>query len=117
MNKIPRLIFGLLLMTVLLGTAGLVHAQVPDNVNDVSVELKLSTKDLPTSLKTIVRVILSFVSTVAVIVLIYAGIKYITSLGDEKKAEEAKHAILYAIIGLIVIALSAVIVNLVLQTL
>ena len=47
----------------------------------------------------------------AVIAIIYGGVKYITSAGDEKNAEQAEHIILYAIIGLIVISLAVVIVN------
>lgn len=59
----------------------------------------------------IVNVLLSFVALVAVIVIIYAGVKYITAAGDEQAAGEAKKIILYAVIGLIVIGLSAAIVN------
>ncbi len=59
----------------------------------------------------IVNVLLSFVAVAAVIVIIYAGVKYITAFGDETAAKEAKNVILYAVIGLLVIGLSAAIVN------
>lgn len=70
--------------------------------------------DLITPLQNIIKVILSFVGFLALLAIIYGGIKYIISLGDEKGTEQAKHIILYAIVGLIIIALSAVIVNFVL---
>ena len=50
--------------------------------------------------------------TVAVIYLIYAGFRYITSAGDTAAADEARRQILYAIIGLIVIGLAFPIANL-----
>ena len=59
----------------------------------------------------IIEVFLTIVATIAVIVLVYAGVRYIISLGNEDEAERAKRMILYAVIGLIVIGLSAVVVN------
>jgi hypothetical protein len=67
--------------------------------------------DLILYIRNIVNGLLSLMAIVAAIYLILAGIKYVTSAGDEKKADEAKHTILYAIIGLIVIGLSMVLVN------
>lgn len=46
---------------------------------------------------------------VAVIFLIYGGILYITSTGDASKVKKAKDTILYAIIGLIIVALAQII--------
>jgi len=43
--------------------------------------------------------------------LLIGGIRYIFSQGDEDQAAQAKNTILYAIIGLIVIGLAAVVVN------
>lgn len=54
---------------------------------------------------------LGLVGIIALIMVIYGGVKYIISMGDEKQAETAKHIILYALIGLIVIGLAAVLVN------
>lgn len=58
-----------------------------------------------------INVVLSLVGLIAIIMLIYGGFLYLTSAGEEKQTEKAKHTILYAIIGLIVIGLAAVIVN------
>jgi len=54
---------------------------------------------------------LTFVGLIAVIVFIYAGFLYLTSAGDAKKADEAKKAMTYAVIGILVILLSYVIVK------
>lgn len=59
----------------------------------------------------IVNIFLSLVALGAVVVIIYAGVKYIMAVGDEQAAGEAKKIILYAVIGLIVVGLSAAIVN------
>lgn len=44
-----------------------------------------------------------------VIVIILAGYFYVTSAGDPSKAKRAKDTILYAVIGLVVVALAFVI--------
>ncbi|QQS65274.1 hypothetical protein IPO96_01840 [Candidatus Saccharibacteria bacterium] len=54
------------------------------------------------------------VGVVAVIMIIIAGFKYITSGGDSGNVTSAKNTILYAIIGLVVVALSQFIVKFVL---
>lgn len=62
-------------------------------------------------IRTIVNVFLTLAGFAAVVVIIYGGVQYITSRGDEDQAKTAKNVILYAVIGLIVIGLSAAIVN------
>lgn len=64
----------------------------------------------------IVNAFLVLVSVLALIYIIIGGVKYITSAGDEKGFSSAKNTILYAIIGLIVIGLAAVIVNFTVST-
>ncbi len=66
---------------------------------------------------TVINFILGLVGILAVLFLIIAGVMYITSLGNESRAEKAKKMILYVVAGLIVIILSAVIVNLILTNL
>ena len=59
--------------------------------------------------------ILYIVGIVSVIMLIWGGIRYILSGGDNKKVTDAKNTILYAIIGLIIAILAFAIVNFVLN--
>ena len=61
-------------------------------------------------LSTIIYWILGLSGAIAVLFLILGGLQYVTSSGNKDKAEQAKQTILYAVIGLIVIALSLVIV-------
>jgi cytochrome bd-type quinol oxidase subunit 2 len=63
----------------------------------------------------IVNALLVLAAVAAIIFVILGGVRYITAQGDEDAVEQAKNTIIYAIIGLIVIMLAAVIVNFVLQ--
>ncbi len=62
-------------------------------------------------LSTIINIFLGLAGLIAAIFLIMGGIRYITSRGEEEETKKAKNTILFAIIGLIIIGLSAVIVN------
>ncbi|TXG75979.1 hypothetical protein E6P97_04540 [Patescibacteria group bacterium] len=56
----------------------------------------------------------AIVGIIAVVMIIVGGIKYITSGGDSGNVTSAKNTILYAIIGLVVVALAQIIVRFVL---
>ena len=72
-----------------------------------------SISDLKTLLITIVVAVFDIILTVAMIVIIIAGIYLIASNGEEGNKDKAKKIILYCIIGIIVILLSRLIVVLV----
>ncbi len=59
----------------------------------------------------IVNALLALAALIAAIFVVIGGVRYITSQGDEDAAAAAKNTVLYALIGVIVIALSAVVVN------
>ena len=61
--------------------------------------------------------ILYIVGIIAVIMLIWGGIRYVVSGGDAKKVTDAKNTILYAIIGLIISFLAYAIVRFVVSAL
>ena len=63
----------------------------------------------------ITNTILYAVGIIAVIMLIWGGVRYIISGGDQQKVTDAKNTILYAILGLVVALLSYAIVNFVLN--
>lgn len=52
-----------------------------------------------------------FAGAVAVIIIIWAGIKYIRSGGDAKQTQSARQTLTFAVIGLIIILSSVFIVN------
>ena len=65
--------------------------------------------------KLIINLFSLIVGVVAVIMIIIGGLKYITSGGDSGNVTGAKNTILYAVIGLVIVALSQFIVRFVLQ--
>ncbi len=71
--------------------------------------------DINRTVTLVVNTLGFIVGIVAVIMIIIGGLKYITSGGDSSNISSAKSTILYAIIGLVVVALSQVIVRFVLN--
>lgn len=66
-------------------------------------------------IKLVINIFSLIVGVVSVIMIIIGGLKYITSGGDSGNITGAKNTILYAIIGLVVVALAQVVVKFVLQ--
>lgn len=66
-------------------------------------------------IRLIINIFSLIVGVIAVIMIIIGGLKYITSGGDSGNITGAKNTILYAIIGLVVVALSQIIVRFVLD--
>ena len=64
----------------------------------------------------VVNIFSVIVGIVAVIMIIFGGFKYITSGGDSGNVSGAKNTLIYAIVGLIVVALAQFIVHFVLKT-
>lgn len=65
--------------------------------------------------KTVIDIFSLVVGIVAVVMIIVGGLKYITSGGDSGNVSGAKNTILYAVIGLVVVALAQFIVRFVLN--
>lgn len=65
-------------------------------------------------LETVINLFSLVVGVVSVIMIIVGGLKYITSGGDSGNVSGAKNTILYAVIGLVVVALAQFIVRFVL---
>jgi hypothetical protein len=66
---------------------------------------------IPIVLKNVVSAALLFSGTIALILIIISGIKFITSKGDQKQVDTAKRTLTYAVLGLIIILLSFFIIN------
>ena len=69
--------------------------------------------DLIDAIVAVINALLALAGIVAIIFIVIGGVRYLASQGDEDAVAAAKNTIIYAIIGLLVIFLSAVIVNLV----
>lgn len=63
-------------------------------------------QDLPDIITTIINVMLFIAAALAVIMIIYGGIRYITAHGDEKQVKVAKDTIVYSVAGLIIAILA-----------
>jgi len=63
----------------------------------------------------IVDFFLLFLGLIAVIMIIYGGVTYVTAAGNEEKVGKAKKIIMYAIIGIVIVLISFALVNTVIR--
>lgn len=68
------------------------------------------------SLTKVINIISAIVGVIAVLMIVYGGFKYITSGGDSGKVGSAKTTILYAMLGLAIVAIAQIIVRFVVGT-
>lgn len=71
---------------------------------------------LPVVFGNLVNAALIFVGTIAVILIVYAGIRFVTSGGDQKKVAQARQIITYALIGLVLVLSSFAIIAIIAYT-
>lgn len=64
--------------------------------------------------QTVVTILSIIVGIASILVIIYSGLKYITSAGDSNKVSNAKSTLLYAIVGLAVAGLAQFLIHFVL---
>lgn len=94
------------------------NLQITDNPNINSCNTGPNgVDDVNRILRRIVNFLSALVGVVAVIMIIVGGFRYITSGGNDTSVTSAKNTILYAIIGLIIVALAQVLVRFVLDKL
>jgi len=85
------------------------------NGGNCTINEQQATQGLDNLIRDIVNIVSIIVAIVAVIMIIIGGFKYITSGGDSGKVSSAKNTIIYAVVGLIVVALAQFIVKFVLS--
>ena len=78
-------------------------------------QLDASSNSLTTILENIIDIMSIIVGIAAVIMIIISGFRYITSAGDSGQITSAKHTFIYALVGLIIVALAQTIVKFVLS--
>lgn len=96
------------------GSAGDAKNEVCQGVNLGGGTCNANSADLTNVIGVIVNVLSIIAGVAAVIMLILGGLKYVTSGGDSSSTASAKNTIIYAIVGLIVVALAQAIVRFVL---
>ena len=72
-------------------------------------------KSLNETIRSLINILSVIIGIVAVIMIMVAGFRYITSGGASEKVAAAKNTLLYAVIGLIIVALAQIIVRFVLS--
>ena len=60
---------------------------------------------------TVINTMLFIVGILSVVMIIFAGIRYVTAHGDKGQVESAKNTLIYAIVGLIVSIVAYALVN------
>ena len=60
--------------------------------------------------------ILGFVGMIAVLMIIWGGVTYLTSAGDEEKAKTGKKTLSYAIMGLVIAGIAYAVVKVIVTT-
>lgn len=71
--------------------------------------------DINKSIATIVNLLSVVVGVVAVIMIIIGGLKFVTASGDSNNITSARNTILYAVVGLVVVAMAQIVVHFVLD--
>ena len=87
------------------------NLQFTDNPGQCNTAGEDATTKINNIVHTIVNLLSAVVGIVAVIMIIVGGFRYITSGGNDTSVTGAKNTILYAIIGLVVVALAQIIVR------
>ena len=104
---VPVLTFGVSLVA----TTPDANAQINKGLSASNVGTSGQTQNVEVIIKNIINIMLYVVGAAAVIMLIWGGIRYTTSGGNQAAVTSAKNTILYAIIGLVIAIFAFAIVN------
>ena len=74
-------------------------------------------QDVNSLIQTVVNVMFFILGAVAVIMIIWSGIRYVTSAGNQTAVVSAKNTLIYAVVGLVVALLAYAIVSFVIEAL
>lgn len=72
-------------------------------------------ENLSDFLYSLIDFVISFAVVLAVISVIFSGFKFILSIGDEKKVQEASRSLIFSIVGLILVFISPSIIEFVIR--
>lgn len=76
-----------------------------------------SAEDFKTVIKNVINILLFLIGMVAVIFIVIAGLRFVTSNGDTNTVSQAKNTIIYAVLGIVVAVMAYAIVNFILDNL
>ena len=102
-----KLLTGLLLLMPMMMANNALAVSNAENllgINDLSeAGVNLGQQDLKKSIAGIINVILGFLGTLAVLIILLGGFKWMTSQGSSDKVDEAKKLIGEGVVGLVII--------------
>lgn len=74
-----------------------------------------SSTTISDTIKKVINIISVFAGAIAVLMIIIGGFRYVTSAGNAEATKSARSTIVYAVVGLVIIALAQIIVHFVLN--
>lgn len=77
----------------------------------IKIENPIKATSIPELIKSVTKWILGVAGSIMMIVLIFAGFRYMTAGGNEERATQAKNMLKWTVIGIAVVIGSAAIVN------
>ncbi|MFA5133378.1 MAG: pilin [Patescibacteria group bacterium] len=110
---LPVLVFSPILLSGPATAAGL-QENVQNNLKGVGDAAGFKTTEdagLPATVGKIINILLSILGVLFVVLMIYGGILWMTSFGNDQKITKAKDLIISAVIGLVIIVLAYAISN------
>lgn len=96
-------------------TAAVTGSTTGGTSGPVAIINPLGTTDPREFIGRIIRALMSVIGSLTLLMFIYGGVTWMTSMGDDKKVKKGKDIITYAILGLFVIAVAYVAVNAVIK--
>lgn len=97
-----KMLFLAVALNAILSPLSALAAAVPFTLNEPA--------NVPNNLNTVIGSIVSGVvalmALVAVLFLVFGGVQYLTSSGEDEKVEKAKNTMTYALLGLVIAAVS-----------
>ena len=90
--------------------AGAINSEITSGMNATSAGTSTPT-DANVVIKNVTNIMFFIIGAIAVVMIIYSGIRYTTSAGNPAGVTAAKNSLIYSIVGLVVAILAYAIVN------
>lgn len=108
MQKLKNILIGAALVVLPLGAAMHVpfaHADsaLSANLNDVNATGGLGSGELTDTIGALIAALLSVLGVIFLLLIIWAGFKWMTAQGDPKEVTKAKDILITAVVGLIIL--------------
>lgn len=114
MVAMVSLVFSMLFMPLMSVQA---ETDPMEHLETVGEESGLPEQDLPELVARIIQWVIGIIGVVLVALFVYGGVVYATSIGNEERVDTGKKIMLYAIIGVVIIAIAFAISSYVIQAL